>query len=76
MPAQRVERLMRQAGICGVYRRRRHWTTGVIPRPPRRMTWSGAGSGPTNRIGSGSPMSLSIPPGRVGAHRVPSVLRI
>jgi putative transposase len=28
----RVERLMRQAGICGIHRRRKHWTTRRDPR--------------------------------------------
>jgi len=59
---KRVARLMRQPGIQGLYRRRRHGcTVRDRTRSPAR-TWSTASSPSSARTGCGSPTSPSIPP--------------
>ena len=52
---KRVARLMRQARIQGVHRRRRVSTTRRNPKIGQRPTWYAAGSPPLNPTTYGSP---------------------
>jgi putative transposase len=50
---KRVARLMRQAGVRGLYVRRRRGCTLRNPEPSRPVTWSTASSPSPHRIGCG-----------------------
>ena len=58
---KRVARLMREAGIQGLYRRRRHGCTVRDPDASPAPTWSTGRSPSTPRTGCGSLTSPSIP---------------
>ena len=64
---KRVARLMREHGLQGVHRRRRHGTTRRATRRPhlRRISSSGTSRRPAP-TGSGSPTSPSSAPTRAG----------
>ncbi|MFI9322652.1 IS3 family transposase [Kitasatospora aureofaciens] len=66
---RRVARLMRQAGLEGRHRRRRHRTTIPDPVPPPGRTWSCATSRPTRppSTRAGAATSPTSPPTRAGS---------
>jgi hypothetical protein len=51
---KRVERLMRQAGIVGIHRRKGAAAPAVTSAPSRRRTWSGATSMSTGQTACGA----------------------
>ena len=64
---KRVARLMRQAGLSGMVRRRKGRTTIRSPASPPRRISCAATSRRRRRIGSGSPISPRSRPGRASS---------